>query len=85
MFFRRKPKPDSEHATYPGVPVTLETIDARLTVLEQEVARINRRWAPGHQRSLDAALAKLGEAISRDADIAAIQHETDLKARRESV
>lgn len=59
MFWNRK-------SSMVDVPVNLETLDARVSVLEAELLRMTRRWAPGDQRDLNAALASLGRSVARE-------------------
>ncbi len=66
MFSWLKSSPDSRRMTHADKPVSSETIEARLADIEARLKLVERRWAPGDQRTLDAALAKLGEHVARE-------------------
>jgi cob(I)alamin adenosyltransferase len=45
---------------------TLAELAEQIASIEKRLTRIERRWAPGDQRGLDAALADLGRAVARE-------------------
>lgn len=71
MFSWLKPNPEAPRATQVEVPVTLETLDARLNVLEAEVRRVLRRAGAPERRGLEAALRHLGEQVAREEKVRA--------------